>query len=59
MNIRKQSILICMKHNGIITLSTGNESVCIIDGELPCTEYSVQTQHHFQSEMGFLSLFEH
>ena len=43
MNIRKQSILICMKHNVMITLSIGNESVSIIDGELPCVEYSVAT----------------
>ena len=50
-------------HNGMITLGTGNESVSIINGELPCAEYSVQTQHykgiHCQSEMGFLRLFEH
>ena len=49
--------------NTHITLGTGNESVSIINGELPCAEYSVQTQHykgtHCQNEMGFLRLFEH
>ena len=30
----------------MITLGTGNESVSMIDGELPCVEYSVQTQHY-------------
>ena len=50
-------------HDGMITLGTGNESVSMIDGELPCVECSVHTQHykgtHCQSEMGFLSLLEH